>query len=185
MTAPCTSRLSWETLVDYWAGDLEAAQLDTIDAHLMGCAECSADSARIAAITEAVRGMLPVLLTTDMLAKLRAKGVRVLENPMTPGERQDFVFPAAVDVVIHRLGGLELTHATTVRFTLHAESSGQLLAKVDDAPFDREAGVVLLACQQHFASFPPDTVAEVHTRDASGAERMQRYTILHHFARRP
>jgi hypothetical protein len=51
----------------------------------------------------------------------------------------------------------------------------------DDAPFDRARGEVLVACQQHYASYPPDTVAEVRVHDAEGRERLDTYTILHRY----
>lgn len=182
MTAPCASALAWETLVDCWAGELASPAQDAVDAHLMGCAECSASSARVASITETLRALLPPLLSPSLLAELRARGMRVTENHMLPGERKDVPFPADTDLLLHCLGGLDLTHTTRVDFSLHVESSGALLVRLDDAAFERSADTLYLACQRHFASLPPDTVAEVRMHDASGAQRVQRYTILHRFA---
>ena len=181
MTDRCARPVSWASLVDYWAGELEARAEEALEEHLMGCGPCSELSERVAAITETLRAMLPILLTEEALARLRTKGARVLENAMSPGERKDVEFPADVDVLIHRLGGLDLTDVTRLGFRLCAESTGELLIALDDAPFDPGASSVMLACQHHYETFPHDTVAEVRLRRASGEERVERYTIVHHF----
>lgn len=179
--AACTQRLPWAQLVDYWAGELPPEELDTVDAHLMGCATCTAESARVAAITETVRGLLPPVITTELLEALRRRGVRVLENPMQPGERKDVVFPSDVDLLIHRLAELPVANATRVQFTLSDEDTGKIMARVEDAPFDAATRSVLVACQKHYASMPPNTVATVRVFEASGASTEQVYTILHHY----
>lgn len=178
----CREPVSWEALVDYWSRDLPAAEQEAIENHLFGCAACCAASAGVAAITEALRSEIPPLLTREALAVLRAGGLRIVENRMAPGERKQVPFPATADLLLHRLGGLDLSRASRVRFTLRVEGSDQPIVEIDDAPFDRESGAVLLACQHHFDVFPPDTVAEVRARDDSGAETVAEYTILHQYA---
>jgi anti-sigma factor RsiW len=185
MSVSCTSPIAWESLVDYWAGDLAQHEQDVLEEHVMGCERCASASARVAAMTEAFRAMIPPLLTPETLARLHSKGLRILENPMHPGERKQVLFPANVDVLLHRLGGLDLAHATRVSFTLRVESTAHVLIAIDDAVFDRNAGAVLVACQMHFASLPPDTVAEIRTLDESGVETVREYTILHRFESAP
>ncbi len=180
---PCP--LPWETLVDYWAGDLPAAAEQDVDEHVMGCASCATASARVAAITEMLRAEIPPVLTPDGLAALRARGLRIVDNPMTPGERRVVPFPPGVDILLHRLGGLDLGGATRVRFTLSDEATGRVFVDIDDAPFDRAGGEVLVACRRHFDAFPPDTVACVRARDAAGRDTVASYTILHRFAPEP
>ena len=179
MSDPCDRPVSWGALVDYWAGDLPAADLAAIEEHMMGCPSCTAVSARIAAITEALRGEVAPLLTDAALAALRARGLRIAENRMQPGERKQVPFPADVDLLIHRLGGLDLSAATRVSFTLRDEDSDRVLVELDDAPFDREGGALLLACQHHYDVLPPNTVAQVRAADDSGAVTIAEYTILH------
>lgn len=185
MNATCRERVAWAELVDYWAGDLASERQDTIEEHLMGCASCTAESARVAAITESVRELLPPIVSADMVALLRKRGLSVLENPMQPGDRKEVVFPSDVDLLIHRLSGLPLANAASVRFRLTAESTGQLMVEVDAVPFDREAGSVLIACQKHYAAMPHDTVAELRVQDRAGAETVHVFTILHTFEQAP
>ena len=56
---------------------------DKVDEHLFGCAACTATSARVAAVTEAVREALPPVVSRARVDKLRASGLR-----LTPQQRQ-------------------------------------------------------------------------------------------------
>lgn len=178
MTAP-ENHLDWAHLVDYWAGDLGAEDAAASEEHLFGCEACSQLSARVAAITETLRGQIPMLLTPDLVAQLSARGLQIVENPMRPGERREVLFPQGADILLHRLGGLDLEHATRVSWQLRVESSGEVIGTIDDAPFDRARGEVLVACQKHFRAYPPDNLAEIRVHAADGGVKVARYTILH------
>jgi hypothetical protein len=173
------SHLDWPTLVNYWAGDLSASEETACEEHVFACEECSLASERVAAITETLRGLIPPLLSPEAFAKLSARGVKIVENPMQPGERREVDFPEHADILLHRLRGLALEGAQRVSFVLRSASSQQVIASFDDAPVDRANGEVLLACQKHFSQYPPDTVAEVRVHAADGGERLSTYTILH------
>jgi hypothetical protein len=181
MTGTCSSALSWDELVAYWAGDLGDDATAAADEHLMGCASCSAQSARVAQVTETLRAAIPPLLTRAALDHLAAKGLRIREMPFVPGERKEGRFPRDCDLLIFRLGGLDLTAATRVAFRLRTEGLPDAIVETEDAPFDRHTGEVLLACQRHYAGLPPNAVAEVHVRDAAGREQSAEYTIEHVF----
>jgi hypothetical protein len=58
---PCSRPLSWETLVAYWAHDLPAEEEEAAELHLLGCATCTAESRRVAAVTEGLRAAPPAL----------------------------------------------------------------------------------------------------------------------------
>jgi len=176
----CSRPVSWEDLVAYWAGDLAPADVDRLDEHLMGCASCSAESARVCALASAIRGFVPPVVSRATLETLRTRGLRIEENSFAPGQRQPVVFAPTVDLLVHRLGGMDLSNATRVKVTVSVESTGAVLFEDPDAPFDSQEGV-LIACQRHFATLPPDTVFEVRAFEASGAERAAVYTIPHDF----
>jgi hypothetical protein len=178
----CAAPVSWEQLVDYWAGELDGAVEASLEEHLFGCAACTATSASVAALTETLRAEIATLLTADAVARLHARGLRIAENPMLPAERKQVPFPADIDLLIHRLGGLDLSRATRVSFSMRIEESDQVVVEIDDAPFDRDAGAVLLACQHHFDVLPPNTVARVRTQDDRGTVTVAEYTILHLYA---
>lgn len=176
----CPSPLSTEDLVAYFSDDLAASDLDRIEQHLMGCASCAAQAARMSALIEAVRAAIPPVVTREVLDALRARGTRIRENTFSPGARQEAVFTADVDLLVHRLSGLDLSNAERVQVTIRSEASGAVLLEEPNAPFDPKEGV-LIACQRHYASMPPDTVFEVRAIDATGNERKAEYLIPHVF----
>jgi anti-sigma factor RsiW len=178
MTPP-GPHLDWPSLVGYWAGDLSQAEEAAHEEHLFACEECSLASERIAAITETLRGLIPPILSPEVLAKLTAQGLKIVDNPMLPGERREVEFPKDAEILLHRLRGLALDDAQRVSFVLRSESSQQVIVAIDDVLVDRANGQVLVACQKHFSSYPPDTVAEVRVHAADGGERLSTYTILH------
>jgi anti-sigma factor RsiW len=181
MTAHCESPVPFETLVAYWTDDLAPSEARRVEEHMMGCAECASTLAGVASIGQAVRALIPPILSREAVTQLRARGARVVENLMQPGQRKPVTFPRNVDVLLHRLGGLNLAQATRVCVTVGVEETGAVIFENEDAPFDREAGEILIACQRHFAALPPNVVFRVRFHDASGVEDGAVYTVPHTF----
>ncbi len=181
MNASCASPLSQELLVDYWSGELDAAAVDGIDEHVMGCDVCAAASARVAALREAVREIIPVVLSRDEVEALRQRGLRVVENPVRPETAALAVFGANVDLLIHRLGGLDLSRVQTAQVTVSVEPTGEVLTVEANAPFEREAGEILIACQRHFSAYPSKVVFDVQLVETGGARQNARYVVPHLF----
>jgi hypothetical protein len=171
--------LDWPSLVSYWSGDLSPAEEAAHEEHLFACEACALASQRVAAITETLRAIIPPVLSPEALAKLKAEGVKFVDNPLQPGARCEVDFPKDADILLHRLRGLALDDAQRVSFVLRSESSQEIIVALDDVPVDRANGEVLVACQKHFSGYPPDTVAEVRVHAADGGERLSTYTILH------
>jgi hypothetical protein len=181
MTASCAHPIPWATLVDYWAGDLDEAETAAVDEHLFGCGACTATSARVAVVTEAVRDVLPPVVTRARVERLRAGGVRVRENAFQPGARSDVDFTRDADLLIHRLEGLALADAARVDLRITSEATGDEISSFEGVPFDATAGTVLVACQRHYSALPHDTVMTVSIHAPSAPPRTARYTILHHW----
>ena len=179
--ATCAHPIAFEALVAYWAGDLPGQEEDALDVHLMGCSDCTASSERVAGIALSVRALIPPLVTSSQVAKLRARGLRVEENPMVPGERKAVVFRRQVDVLLHRLRGLDLANASEVSVSVRDEDTGNVIYEEARAPFDAEHGEVLVACQRHFASFPPNVLIEVRALVPDGEPKLAQYMIPHFF----
>jgi hypothetical protein len=178
----CGSPVEWARLVDYWAGDLDDQATAALEEHLFGCPECTATSARVAAVTETLRAALPPVVSRRQIELLRARGTRVRESDFAPGERRQVQFSSDTDLLIHRLGGLDLTGAERVGFRITQESTGALVAAVESVPFDPAEGAVLVACQRHYASLPHDTVMTVSIHAPGESPRTATYTLLHRFS---
>jgi hypothetical protein len=184
MSAQCSAPIAWEDLVAYWAGDLDAEQTDRIDEHLMGCEVCSASSGRVASVTEAVRAMVPLFLSQARVTALRARGLKVVENPVVAEERKPALFPLGVDVLLHRLGGLDLARAQSVAIKVSNEDTGEVLLEDPQIPFDAGTGEILVACQRHLGEISCTIVFEVRARDSSGATKVSTFAIPHVFEAR-
>jgi hypothetical protein len=178
----CKSPLTNEQLVAYWADDLDDAALESIEDHLFGCDTCLAGAERVAQIAQAFRTSLPPVISPEELDGLRAKGLAIVENLFEAGKRQAVAFEPGVDLLIHHLGGLDLAGAERVQVTVRNESGGPVIFEEMFAPFDRERGEVLIACQRHFAAYPPDVVFDVRVHRAAAAPELATYIIPHSFA---
>lgn len=177
----CATAVGWERLVDWWAGDLDAEGALEVEEHLLGCGDCARVASRVAATAEVLRTMVPPVVTPERLRRLAAAGVRIVENPLVPGQTCTFHFPVSADLAIHVLGGLPLADDSRVEVTLRSIASGQILGHVPEAPFDARRGAVYLACQRDYAQLDHDLLAEVRV----GTGQPVRYTIFHHFSAAP
>ena len=184
MSSPAGEHLPLEQLIDYFAGDVETAQLDdAIEGHLFACAPCAAEAERVVRVVESLRALPPVAITHEQLAALRAQGLRVREGDFAAGVRKVAEFTAGVDVLVHHLSGLDLAHAERVHVAVKVESSGATLVEDHFAPFDRERGAVSIACQRHFDRFPPDVLFEVRVFGPGREPALSRYLVPHVFGR--
>lgn len=171
---------SW-TLVAYWADDLDAAEAEAVEEHVMGCADCAEASGRIAAITEALRQVPPPVLSHAQVARMRARGWVIQDNPIAPGEVCIGRVTPQLDVLLHRLGGLDLVDGAKVTLRVAVEQGDVPLFDLDEVPFDAGSGELLVACHRHFAALPPDVVFTVDVLDPAGHGQRLGYTVRHLF----
>ncbi len=185
MTTVCPQPIVWERLVEYWAGDLDEADTDRIDEHLFACDACAAESARVARIARAFRAQIPVVVTSAQTAELRAQGLVVEERHFTPSTRTEVEFGRDVDVLIHHLSGMDLSRAERVELEVRVDSTGAVLFAEHFAPFDRDRGEVLIACQRHFAHLPGDVAFDVRIHEQDGRTIEATYLVPHLYPDRP
>jgi hypothetical protein len=180
VSAPCAAPIDPGRLVDYWASDLDPAESQRVEEHLFACAACSAELERVARVVQALRTEIPAVVAASDMQALRARGLVVEENAFKPGTRREVTFRPGVDVLIHRLQGMDLGRAERVHVSVHVESTGEVILEDPFAPFDRERGEVLIACQRHFAGLPPDIafVVRAHGTAEAGAEPVSLATFL-------
>ncbi len=176
----CTSPLTWQELVDYWAGDLPTPDAERIEEHVFSCASCAEASERVSEIAMAIRGAIPAVISAAEVEGLRRAGLALEEGEFRPGVRQEAVFRPGVDLLIHHLGGLDLAGAERVHVTVRVED-GPVLHEEPFAPFARDKGEVLIACQRHFASMPPNVAFEVRVHEPTGAREPVTFLVPHTF----
>jgi hypothetical protein len=181
MTDVCATPIGDEQLIAYWAHDLDEATAARVEEHLFSCDACTLACKRIAQVAEAIRTMIPPVISRNDLEALRARGLKIEENAVDVGTRKSCLFRSGVDILLHVLRGLDLSHTERVRVTVSDEISGAVIFESADAPFDRATGEILIACQRHFASFPPNVVFDVSAIDGQGGARNGRFVVPHAF----
>lgn len=173
--------IPFETLVAYWAHELSVEEADVVEEHVMACAACTTASERIAVIATTLRAVIPPIVSLDRVEKLRENGARIVENRVTPGERRPVVFASGIDVLLHRLGGLDLAITEHVTVTVRDDDTGVVLTVHPHAPFMRDTGEILVACQRHFAAFPPNVRFDVEATTRTGSVTRASYVVPHTF----
>lgn len=171
---------SW-TLVAYWADDLDTAAAEAVEDHVMECERCAEASGRIAEITEALRQVPPPVLSHARVARLRERGAIIQDNPIAPGEINTGRVTPELDILLHRLGGLDLVVGSHVTLRIAVERGDAPLFAIEEVPFDSGTGELLVACHRHFAALPPDVTFTVDVRHPSGHNQRNRYTVRHLF----
>ena len=171
--------IAYERLADYLAGLLPNSDSDDLEEHLFSCDRCARESERLFGLAAAVHEVVPAALTLERFEELSRDGRIATVNPMSPGQVAEVRFPPEGKLLVHRLGGSDLTRARRVDVSF-LDLEGKALARYDDVPFDRERGEVIIACQSHFADiYPHDGVLRVEVVGADEREEAGRYTVLH------
>ena len=129
------------TLVDYWFGELAPAEESAFEEHLFGCAECTAELEKLAALGAAVRatwraGAVRAVIPHALYDAMKKKNLRLREYRVAPGASVNCTIAAADDFVVSRLAA-PLAGVRRVDLVI----SGQ---RFEDVPFDAEAGEVLV-----------------------------------------
>jgi len=175
----CTTPITDEQLVAYWANDLDEAAATQVEEHIFTCDECFANATRVEQVANAFRGLPPVISHAELVT-LRAKGLTIVDTNFSANASTTVTFERHVDLLIHHLTGLDLAAADRVEVTVRDES-GNVMFEEPFAPFDRERGEVLVACQRHFAVFPRDVVCDVRVHRASADPVLATYHMPHVF----
>jgi hypothetical protein len=136
----------FETLVALWAGDLPDSEASAIEEHLFSCESCANAAQRLARVMEALGESVPPVISAAHRDRLAAAGLKLLHTTCEANGEATARF-SDNDLMIHVLRG-ELTDAERVDVELIA--GGDVIIVVENVPFARESGEVLIACQRHY-----------------------------------
>lgn len=165
---------------DYFAGALDDDAAERLESLLMSCDGCAADAERASAVAGGLTQIIPPVITGDQLAALQAAHA-VNVNPMAPGEHRRAGFPDDGYLLVHRFGGMNLGAVERVDVLL-CDTQGNLLLRLDDVPFDRDAGEVLVACQRHFqTAYPAECSFTIEAWRARDVAEVATFRITHIF----
>jgi len=175
----------WQALVDYWLGDTDAAATEAIDEHLLRCDDCGAVFDEIVALARGVRdafsrGLVPSALTPDLVARVKASGRRVREYAVPPGGSVHCAVAPDDELLVSRmrapLAGVRRLDALFSFSFAPGEAQ-----RLQDLPFDPEAGELLLAHKLAEVRRLPshDVTLRLLSVDDAGEREIARYTFHH------
>ena len=127
----------------------------------------------------AVARTVPPVLSAAHLAQLERAGRVQAFNVMRAGATARVLYPDEGRLLVHRLGGIDLSDAQRIDLALH-DVGGREVGGIENVPFDRERGEIVVACQRHFAEiFPRDVVFTVLSAGGERRDVLGRYTVEH------
>ncbi len=148
MTGRCDNPVGLEMLIDYWAGDLIGQDLDRIEEHLFGCADCAAQLDTLASLRQGLativrEGRLLGIISRALFNRMQREGLRVRSYALSPGETVPCaVFPGD-DLVVVSLRA-DFTGVQAVRLTVTGPGNPPTRV-VDEVPVSTVSGEVLWA----------------------------------------
>ncbi len=174
---------SYEILVALWAGELEESEAAAVDEHIFSCDSCAAATERLAKLVGALRKRLPFVISHAHRNRLVAAGMRVhvtgLEPTLDRTANTSARFAPDVDLLVFALHG-DVSRADRVDVEV-ASPTGEPRYVLDDVPFDRTSGEVLIACQRHYEGMFPsgDPIFSVHAVEAGERRAVGDYVVTH------
>jgi hypothetical protein len=180
----CPSPIGFDEAVDYWAGDLPAAEEGRIEEHTFTCADCARELATAGALAGGVavavrEGRLHAVVTDDLLNRLAADGARIRMFTLDgPGVVACAVWPDD-DLVVSRIradfAGVDSVTIVTRR------ASGEEIGRLSDVPVRPGQREILNAFSAaHLRALPASRVLVSVTAQVAGGERpLAEYTLEH------
>lgn len=180
-----TQHPDWQALVDYWLGDTDATATEAIDEHLLRCDDCGTVFDEIVALSRGVRdafsrGLVPSVLTAGLVARVKASGRRVREYAVPAGGSVHCAVAPDDELLVSRMraplaGVRRLDALFSYSFAPGEEQ------RLQDLPFDAEAGELLLAHKLAEVRRLPSHVVTLRllSVDDVGEREIARYTFHH------
>lgn len=164
----CSTPLADDLVLDWWIGELGAAEARRVERHLLSCGSCTARAHLLPAVAEGVRGLvregrLPAVLSPIVVERLQLEGRRIREYRVAPGGGVQCTVGPEDDVVLARLAA-RFEGVTRVDLVSRVNDGPE--QRYADLPFDPASGELIVA--------PPTDV--LRARPAS-VERMRLVSV--------
>ena len=183
MTGPaCTARPP--ELLEYWLGELGAADEARLDEHLFACAACTERLQAIVDLGAAIRaefarGALNIVLAEPFLRRVQAAGLRLREYALAPGGSVDCTITPDDDLVVAHLRA-PLRGVRRLDVLIDNSVAGKLRA--NDVPFDPDADALVAVTSSVFLRTLAHAQQRVQLVAVDGADErvLADYTFNHY-----
>jgi hypothetical protein len=143
----CDAPIGFETLIEYWLGEVQQGSEAALEEHLFGCASCTKRLEGLVALASGVRatvaeGRVSLAVSVRFVETMRQAGLRLREYRVEPGGSVNCTIQADDDAVISRIRA-PLSGVKRID-VVRSMGGGVPDARVADVPFDPETGEVLI-----------------------------------------
>ena len=184
MPEQCPEPISPLDLADYWSGNLASQAEERVEEHLLGCDFCAGELERIIGIGMGIRelvrdGRVEMVLSRELLEKLRAAGVRVREYAVAAGGHVQCTATADDDVVLARLSA-ELAGSPRIDL-LQMDAAGEVAARWENVPFHGGRNEILFTPVTALLKTVKTATMRVHLVSVAGGRDslLAEYTFHH------
>jgi hypothetical protein len=179
----CSTPLADDRVLDWWTGELAAAEARRVEQHLLSCGSCSARAALVPAVAEGVRGLvregrLPAVLSPIVVERLQREGRRIREYRVTPGGGVQCTVGPEDDVVLARLSA-RFEGVTRVDLVSRVNDGPE--QRYSDLPFDPTAAELIFAPPTDMLRARPASVERMRlvSVEPQGERLLGEYTFDH------
>lgn len=175
----CAISTSPEDLARFWLDDLPELEALALEEHAMECAACYEGLRRLAEVGQGLRVALavehlPPLPTPDQLIELRAR-LRLATVHCAPGSTTTRPMELGTDGIVFVLHA-ELTGVDRIDVDI-CSPAGKSCLLLTEAPFDRDSGEVILACDRHTAQAGSESL--IRLLAGAGGRILAEYRLVH------
>ena len=179
----CSAPIEHSALVEYWLGELDEAAEARIDAHLLGCGECSEKLADLVALAGGIRaalrqGTVRAFVTDAFVKRLAENGVRLREYHVPRNGSVNCSVAPEDELLVARL---EAPLAGVTRLDAISSLADTPAEVFRDIPFDAASGEVVTMPKIARLRAMPSHQHRVRlvAVDANGERLIGDYTFIH------
>jgi hypothetical protein len=172
------------TLLDYWLGELPRSEEADVEEHLLACAACSDELARLAGLADAIRdlarsGNVRAVVSESFVDRVRNEGLRLRQYRLGPGESVQCTVAPDDDILVARLVA-DLSKTEHVDIAWY-DAEGREQERVHDVPVHGAMREIIWAQRIGVIRAMPATVARarVFAVDDRGERVLGEYTFDH------
>jgi len=180
----CQSPLEWETLLEYWLGELDPDSEARTEEHYLGCRQCSLRLEQLVALAENIRALtkrsgVNFIINEHFAKKLAEHGLHVREYHVPRNGSVNCSVRPEDDFV---LAYLEAPLAEVKQLDLvYLDDEGNSQARLHDIPFNSESGNVVYSTGIEALRALPTTTLRIRLLaiDDNSEQTLGDYTFRH------
>jgi hypothetical protein len=180
----CATPLGFDSLLDYWAGDLPIPRAEAVEEHVFDCEECAARLAEIEALAAAVRrltaaGRFRAAVAPSIIDMLAARGMRIRTYRPRRGETIPCGAAPEDELLVGRIS-VDLEQVARLDVAVCDEQWAER-QRLMDVPVDRARNELVIAERVDTPEIRTANVLRLRLLavDAAGERELGTYALAH------